>query len=148
MSLSLSQMVDLLNSDLQNEYKHFRFYLHSSIMLTGLHRLFLTPWLVAQADEEKGHVIEFATKIRANGGVPTTESTDFPRDLVGPVDILKYALAMEQEVVSNYHIRHAQAEELSANTGKYYDLVVFLEDHIEHSQKDIDELKMILNQFS
>jgi bacterioferritin (cytochrome b1) len=144
--MTLAEMIDLLNSDLENEYKHFRFYLHSSIMVTGMQRFFLVPWLIKQADEEKGHVIEFANKIRALGGIPTAESRQFPKNISEPYEIINYALQMEKEVVANYHVRHAQAVELSEKTGKHYDLVVLLEDQIEHSQQDIDELKMVLNQ--
>jgi len=142
--MTLEQMVELLNEDLRNEYKHHRFYLHASFVLRGLERLYFGDWLRKQAAEELDHVTQFANKITSFGTMPTTEANDFPNNLTRASDILNYAIQMEQEVVANYHQRLLAAEELSASTGKYYDLVLLYEEQIEHSQSDIDEmLKMV-----
>lgn len=138
--MTLDQMVALLNEDLKNEYKHHRFYLHASFVLRGLDRLHFGKWLHGQAMEELAHIKEFADKIAALGTMPTTEANDFPTNLTKAEDILAYALSMEQEVVANYQQRILQAEELFADTGKYYDLILHYEEQIEDSQKDIDEM--------
>ncbi len=133
-------MVSLLNEDLKNEYKHHKFYLHASFVLRGFERLYFGEWLKNQSNEELEHVTAFANKITALGTMPTHESNEFPTNLTRAKDILTYALEMEREVVENYHTRLKQANELFETTGKYYDLVIFYEEHIEHSQSDIDEM--------
>ncbi len=138
-------MIELLNEDLKNEYKHHHFYLHASFVLRGLDRLHFGPWLRKQAEEELNHVAEFANKISALGTLPTTESNPFPNNLTKAQDILNFAISMEKEVVANYHLRLKQASHLYESTGKYYDLVLLYEDQIEDSQRDIDEMiKMVL----
>ena len=140
--MTIDEMVALLNQDLQNEYKHHLFYLHAFNSVRGMERVYLSPWLKKQSDEESEHVQEFASKIVALGATPVSglQANQFPVNLTSTQDILTYALAMEQEVVANYHTRHAQATALYESTGQYYDLVVFLEDQIEDSQNDIDEM--------
>jgi ferritin len=145
--MQVKELVDLLNEDLRNEYKHHLFYLHSFNVLIGLERLYLGPWLKSQAEEEAVHVQEFAKKIVAFGAMPVSglQSHPFP-SLRSADSILGYALEMEKEVVANYHVRHAQATEVYETTHQHYDLVVFLEDQIEHSQGDIDEILRMLGE--
>ncbi len=142
--MTVDQIVELLNQDLRNEYKHHRFYLHCSFVLRGFDRLHFGSWLKGQSDEELGHVKIFADKIVALGGQPTVEANDFPTNLTDSDDILKYALTMEQEVVTNYHVRLKQAHDLYEETGQHYDLVLLYEEQIEDSQRDIDEMLRFL----
>jgi bacterioferritin (cytochrome b1) len=139
------KLIELLNGDLRNEYKHMLYYLHSSFMLLGFSRLYLKDLLETHAKEEMEHVTEFAEKIRALGGNPVCEISAFPTDLTDATLILQYALDMEKEVVRNYHERHKNAIEFYEATKANYDLVVFLEKHIEESQEDIDELTKVLD---
>lgn len=131
----------LLNEDLRNEYKHMLFYLHSANILMGMDRLYLADKLSEHAKSEMEHVQQFAHKIRALGLRPVSGllSNTFP-EFDTAANILAYALEMEQEVVRNYHERHKQLQE----TGDV-SLVVFIEDQIQDSQEDIDELLQILN---
>lgn len=138
--MTVDQIIELLNQDLRNEYKHHRFYLHASFVLRGFERLYFGSWLKKQAMEELEHIEEFAAKIVALGGDPTADANDFPKNLVDAQDILKYAITMEQEVVTNYHVRLKQSQELSESTGQHFDLVLLYEDQIEDSQRDIDEM--------
>src|SRR4051812_19174815 len=87
-TITLDQMIGLLNEDLKNEYKHHRFYLHASFVLRGLDRLHFGDWLRKQAAEELEHVAEIANKIAALGTLPTTECNDFPANLTKAEDIL------------------------------------------------------------
>lgn len=143
------KLIDLLNGDLINEYKHMLFYTHAANMLIGMERLYLADKLKEHAASEMQHVFQFAQKIHSNGLTPNygfeiPGIEDFP---IGAKDILNMAIKLEEEVVHNYHVRHQQASELHAETGKHYDLVIFLEEQIEHSQGDIDELKLIVPSF-
>jgi len=139
--MTLAQLVASLNGDLKNEYKHMLFYMHAANVLVGKERAFFVDKLKAEANSEMGHVFEFAHKIRGWGGVPICglEAHAFPTDLTTLEQIVDYAIEMEREVIANYHERHAQAEALHAQTGKHYDIVIFLEEQIEHSQTDVDE---------
>lgn len=141
--MTINEFVDKMQSDLKNEYKHLHFYLQASFMLYGPERLYLGKWLSDQADSELGHVRQFAAKIRAFGKVPTTEYLKF-NSSTDCYEILKMALTLEQEVVTNYHERLIQAESLNDKTGKYKDLVLFYEEQVEHSQEDIDEIVKLL----
>ena len=136
-----------LNGDLLNEYKHMLFYLHAANTVQGPERLWLKPWLDGQTEEELGHVRQFAHKIASLGVTPATPLQgvpDYPVNLMDSYSVISYAMLMEQEVVDNYHERRKEAESLYNETGRHYDLVVLLEEQIEHSQGDIDELRLML----
>lgn len=139
-NMTLNKVIDLMNQDLANELKHFKFYLNAYFSLRGFDRLHFGSWLERHADEELAHVKLFANKIVALGGTPITEANSHPVGLTDAKEILKFAIDMEMEVIENYHIRLKQMEEFSNNIGKFYDLVLFYEEHIEDSQNDLDEM--------
>lgn len=144
--MTLDKFIGLLNEDLRNEYQHMLFYTHTASMLVGLERLYLTDKLKEHAASEMQHVFQFAQKIRANGHEPASgmEATKFSLWPEKAYGIVGEAIKLEEQVVKNYHERHKQASDLYAETSKHYDLVVFIEEQIEHSQGDIDELKLIM----
>ncbi len=144
--MDLKTLVDLLNEDLKHEYQHMLFYTHAANVLVGMERMYLADKLKEHAKSEMDHVFQFANKIRANGGVPVSGSNtiEMPLPPNKAYGIIDFAIKLEKEVVNNYHIRHEQASRLYAETGKHYDLVVFLEEQIEHSQGDIDEFTIIM----
>lgn len=134
------KMIELLNNDLKNEWKHHCFYLHNASTITGIHLKEYKEYLISQANSESEHVLEFSDMIVGLGGVPTKEVNEFPT-LSDPIEILEYAKKMEEEVVINYISRISQAEEMGGVDGRW--LVIFLESQIEDSRKDLDELKQI-----
>jgi bacterioferritin (cytochrome b1) len=136
--------VDQLNVDLCNEYKHLAFYLHAANMVVGLERIYLAPLLAEHSTGELNHVNQFMQKIRGYGGVPLSmkHSNNYADNLTKGVDILNYAINMEREVVANYHARRKWAEECSEPD---VSLIVFYEDQVEDSQRDIDQLVQILD---
>lgn len=137
------EVVSLLNGDLRNEYKHMLFYLHGAIMLQGAERLHLGEFFKKQAESEMGHVLMFAHKIRALGGVPVNPPAfDFP-PASDAKTLVAFAIEMEEEVIRNYHERLAQFEAREEQTGRGHDLVMFVEEQIEDSQGDTDELHQI-----
>lgn len=136
------EMIGLLNADLRNEYKHLLFYLHCGNTLRGLDRLHLGKMFYEHAAGEMEHVQQFAHKIRGLGGDPVSGLMAHHFNDGEPMtaeQMLCEALAMEEEVVRNYTTRRKQAEEIG-DTG----LVLFIEDQIEDSQNDIDELRQLL----
>lgn len=139
--MNKKEIVDLLNNDLKNEWKHHCFYLHNAGNIIGLHAKEYKEWLLNQATSEMSHVSQFADLIVGLGGEPGKEVNTFP-SLKDPKEILTYAAEMEEEVVKNYVERIEQAESMGGVDGRW--IVIFLESQIEDSRKDLDEIKQIL----
>ena len=139
--MTRQELLDLLNNDLMNEYKHMRFYLYHASAITGFHREELKEFLLKESASEMKHVTEFSDLIFGLGGKPTTSSSDFTK-FEDPIEIFQYALQMEEEVINNYVLRIKQSYALGPVDGKW--LEIFLEKQIEHSREDVDHFKRIL----
>lgn len=139
--MTIAQMVELLNQDLRNEWKHLRFYLLHASSISGPHAEEYKEVFLEEAASEMKHVTEFSDMIYGLGGVATSESNDFPV-FTSVLDALGYAYEMETEVVKNYVERIRQAEELPDPDGRW--IVIFLEDQINHSRRDADRYKRLL----
>lgn len=141
------ELIENLKSDLKNERKHMLFYLSSASTVTGPQRLELREFLMKEAASEMKHVQEFQDFIIGMGGKITTKDEDighwdFPV-LTDAEHIVRYAYNMEMEVVRNYATRIKQAETLNDQALLKW-LEIFLENQIEHSRTDADNLKQIL----
>lgn len=134
-------MIELLNNDLKNEWKHLRFYLHHASLVTGLHAPEYKEMLLEEAAGEMKHVTEFSDLIIGLGGIPTNESNSF-ETFTEPRQIIEYALKMEQEVVENYTTRMDQATEMGGVDGRWIE--IFLEGQIQKSREDVDHYRQIL----
>ncbi|NBT57144.1 hypothetical protein EBT16_00010 [bacterium] len=152
--MTIENLVDLLLGDLANEYAHMHFYMQAATSIRGLHRQEIGEFFSEQAASEMKHVEEFRRLIQ---GIITRRNLDkkvpsavaqFKEGLTCPVDLLKAALEMEDQVVANYVLRHAQAEDLAdagamdAVDGTY--VALFLEDQILDSRGDADNIREIL----
>lgn len=141
--MTKSDLIRKLNRDLSNEYKHMHFYLHSAIMVQGLHRQEIKEYCLEHAASEMKHVQEFAEKILGLGGLPTTEVAEFPDALVTPKEILEYALKMEDEVVANYVDRMDDAAECEDSVAGRV-IEIFMENQIDDSRADADHLREMI----
>lgn len=139
--MNIDLMIDLLNKDLMNEWKHLRFYLYHASTVTGFHREEYRELFLKEANGEMQHVTEFCDLIIGLGGTPTVQSNEFEK-FSRVEDIMIYALKMEEEVVENYVKRLKQAQELGGVNGTY--LEIFLENQIEKSRQDVDHFKLII----
>lgn len=139
--MTRQEMIDLLNSDLKNEYKHMLFYLRSSVLVRGLHREPIKAFLEREAQAEFTHVQDFSKRVVSIGGTPLAAANDFPV-LEDPREILTYALEMEHEVVENYARRMQQADELGGVDG--ITIRLFYEKQLEDSYNDMVEIKEML----
>ena len=142
--MTLDMMIGLLNLDLKNEWMHLKFYLVTASRLTGLHAHEYKEFFLDAAKSEMAHVQAFQDLIVGLGGEPTIESNHFQL-FNDPVQALKYALHMEQKVVSNYVSRQDDAKKLAETdkvNGTWID--VFLDSQIQDSREDADHLKQIL----
>jgi bacterioferritin len=134
-----------LAEDLKNEYTHMHFYLFYASHVTGLHREEYRELFLKEAASEMGHVTEFSDFILGLGGEARPERNVFPVHLSKPGEILKAALAMEEEVVTNYAARIRQVQDIPDMTEAEKQWAeIFFEDQIEHSRKDVDNFKMII----
>lgn len=139
--MNKQEMIDLLNADLRNEWKHLRFYLYHASAVQGLHCEEYKELFLKEAAGEMAHVTAFSDVIVGMGGSATHESNDFER-FTNPKDILTYALAMEEEVVANYVKRMKQADELGGVDGTW--LEIFLEGQVQDSREDVDHFRQIV----
>lgn len=138
----LDKLVNALNEDLSREYAHWNFYVHSSVMVQGLHREEISEFLLGQANEEMAHIIQWKKLILGLGYTPTCEVAPFTANLVEPLGILEEALRMEDEVVGNFVDRIKQANELYDEenvSSKWIEL--FLEDQVIDSRGDADNMR-------
>lgn len=140
--MTKTELIDLLNGDLKNEYMHMHFYLHSAVVVRGLHRAEIREFLLEEAASEMTHVKKFADLIVGLGGIPASLPNPFPTDLTKPVRILKFALDMEETVVANYTARLGHAAELGGVDGKWVEL--FIEDQLVQSRTDADHIRQLL----
>lgn len=154
--MNIEKMVDLLREDLAREYSHWNFYIQSATAIKGLHREEIGEFLLNQAKEEMAHIEEFKrvlhgiiTRRNLEKHVPT-DTAQFKNYLACPNEILKEALRMEDEVVSNYIQRIEDASALQENggedkiDGKFIEL--FLEDQILDSRTDADNIRMMIKE--
>ena len=144
MSMTKEKMIQLLNNDLKNEWKHLRFYLYHASAVIGLHCIEYKELFLKEAASEAQHVTQFSDVIIGLGGAATSESNDFPK-LLDVKDIMAYAISMEQEVVENYVQRMKDAEELGGVDGTW--LEIFLEGQVQASREDLDHFKQIARGF-
>ena len=148
-AVTLAEITNALNEDLAREYSHMHFYLHASIVVRGLHREEYSEFFQAEAASEMEHVAQFAKVILGIGGTPGTKVTEFQTDTTDPMKLVKRAMRMEKEVVSNYVDRMDEAVQLQENGGddrihgRYIE--IFLEDQILHSRGDVDNYREILD---
>jgi bacterioferritin len=140
--MTTQEMIDLLNADLSNELKHMLFYLHHASLIRGLHREELREFLMEEAASEMKHVQIFQDLIIGLGGVPDMKPNSFDT-FSDPEMILRYAMQMEDEVVSNYAQRMDQAATLESLADAKW-VEIFLEDQILHSRADADNLRQMI----
>lgn len=141
--MNLQEMIELLRNDLRNEWTHLTFYLYSAGLVQGLHAHEYKELLLEEAKKEMEHISEFSDLIIGLNGLSTNQpyAEKIPT-LFNPIDIMKHAILLEQEVVENYCKRMKQAEEMNSTDGDW--IHIFLEKQIEDSRKDVDHIKQIL----
>ncbi len=146
-------IIKLLNEDLTREYAHWNFYLQAGTRVIGLHRAELSEFFLKEAANEMKHIEEFKRLIIGLGASPTCEVARFSVELTQPIDLLREAIRMEDEVTENYVLRIRDTEEMQADDpgtgtappvkdmvdGKYIEL--FLEEQILHSRADADHMR-------
>lgn len=147
--MNKEEIVNLLISDLLNEYTHMLFYLQSSFLVKGLHREELKEFLEKSARSEMEHIKQFADLIVGLGYTPVVGHHPIP-SLTCPKQIIEHAIMLEQTVVNNYHIRMKQCDRIrmkecnEADDVDFKRISLFLEDQFLDSSNDLDHLKQML----
>lgn len=141
--MTLQQMLEALDLDLRNEYKHMNFYLYHATSLVGLHAEEYKEIFSEEAKSEMEHVKQFSNLLWGFNRQPSSLSGDFPLfTSVRPA--LQYAHDMEAEVVKNYATRINQCANLLEPDRTW--ITVFLEDQLAHSRRDVDRFKRLLSE--
>ena len=145
--MTKDQMIDKLQNILKHERKHFEFYFQASVMVKGYERLFLKPLFEKEMAGELEHMRQFADKIVALGGHPTVETHHW--GIYGGTTantgyhLLKWAISMEREVLAEYHGLYDDAEKF-AIINNDMSIALLLEENIEHTTADVEEMEKIL----
>ncbi len=111
MAMKLSELIDLLNKDLELEYTAIVQYAQHSGVLTGAEYGDITKEIKIHADEELQHAITLAEQIDYLGGFP---SANVPPAATSEdnQEMLQQDLAAEEDAIARYKQRIVQAEEL------------------------------------
>lgn len=140
--MTLVEIIDLLEQDLCNEWKHMNFYLYHASAVTGLHAEEYKEVFLKEAASEMQHITEFSDLLWGLRREPCSTANPFPkfRDVR---EALRYAFDMETDVVRNYVERLCQLAGLPYDTDVAW-LTVFLEDQLAHSRADVDRFRRLL----
>lgn len=138
------EIVNLLNQDLKREWTHFKFYLLSSILVSGPHRQEFSEFLKDAATGEMEHIFSFGNLINHFTDNIESSSFYFPTDLTELKDILQYALGLETEVLEHYANRMEQLKDANMSDVNKRWIEAFLEDKIIDSRTDADNIRKML----
>jgi len=138
MNQETQTLIDGLNEDLSHEYGAAIQYTYSASVVTGLYRSSLKPFFEKEISDELGHALYLSEKIKALGGIPTTESAHVPQP-TGVKDLLTAALQAEKDTIVRYEKRKEQAGKLGLT-----ELVVELEDMISDETHHKEEIERLL----
>jgi bacterioferritin len=135
---SNTQLIKVLNSLLQYEYKAMMQYLQNSYLVRGPRRETVKAWLVKMAQEEMMHASKVADKIVTLGGTPSLEIP--PVKVAASVkDIIKLAYTTETGAAEAYQ----KALPLIEKTGDLH-LRLLAEEMVAESQGEAEEIKKML----
>lgn len=143
--MTKNDMIVVLNEIIKHERKHFTYYQHCHLMIRGYERMILGPVFEKEMNSELEHVCEFSAKVVSLGGIPTLEMNE-PITVTCGFDhrkMLEGAIAMEREVLKVYHYFYPKAEKYGEENGDM-SIALLLEENIEHTTHDVEELEKLL----
>lgn len=138
MDKKMEQLIEDLNIDLAHEYGAAIQYSYSASVVSGLYRSALKPFFESEITDELGHAMYLSEKIKALGGIPTTESAKVPQP-TEVTELLNAALQAEKDTIVRYKKRRNQAQELDLT-----ELVIKLEDLIADETHHKEEIERLL----
>lgn len=111
MAITMEELVNLLNRDLELEYSAAIQYINHSAVMTGAPYGDIIKELKIHANEEIQHAMILADQIDFLGGEPTVVVGDI-RTAEDNDEMLRQDLDGEEDAIRRYKIRIEQAEEL------------------------------------
>lgn len=142
--MTKNEMITLLNEIIGNERYHFNYYMNAFLNVKGLERVFLAPIFEKEMRSELEHILEFSNKVVALGGIPNTQSrylsVQFFEDAIS---LVKHAIEIEREILRIYHNAYPLVEKY-VEEHKDMSIALLLEENIEHTTKDVEELEKLL----
>src|SRR4249919_2224723 len=128
--LTRTQLIKVLNEDLEREYQAIISYVIYSQVLRGAEYMSIADELEVHAGEELQHAITLANQIDYLGGMPKTTPKPVKTSEKAK-DMLKFDLENENETIRNYRVRVKQCEELGeyALAEQIRDILVQEQDH-------------------
>lgn len=140
--LTLPQFLELMNSDLQNEWTHLQFYLYHASSITGLHAEEYKEFFTEAAKGEMQHVQQFLDRLFGLNYTQPHQSGAFFPVYTKVEDAIAGAIKIENEVVQTYAKRLGQLEGLVvAHPAIAAYLTVFYEDQLQDSYEDCEKMR-------
>jgi bacterioferritin len=130
----MDELIKRLNNALAWEFAGVIQYMQHTVMVTGIHREYLEDMFEYSSKEALEHAEQVGDKIAALGGIPTVVPQKI-RQAVDPIDMLKAALALEQDTLAAWE--HVYEIASVSNKGT----VFWIEEHIALEQEHVDELR-------
>jgi bacterioferritin len=135
--MDTARVIEALNKAVALEHAASLQYNQHALLVRGLWRKVFADFFSAESHSALDHARKFGQKIVALGGVPTIEVGATVHQSLDVQEMLRQDLQLERQAMQAYFAAHALAEDDVA-------LRTMLEDHIEHEQRDIEELEMYL----
>jgi len=135
---SNKQLVKVLNTLLEYEYKAMMQYLQNSYLVRGPRRETVKAWLQKMAAEEMMHAARVADKIVTLGGTPSLKIPAV-RVASGVNDIIRLSYDTEKGAAEAYR----KALPLIEKTGDLH-LKLLAEEMVAESQGEAEEIKKML----
>ena len=140
MPISIETVIDGLNEDLAEEYKHIHFYLNAALRVAGPQRATMRDLLIKLTHEAVLHTQRIGDLVRLMGGTPTAKCNGFLANISDSVSVIDYAAKMENTVLKNMHERRKQCVELGNELGTTAEAVIM--SHIAHVSETVASLQM------
>jgi bacterioferritin len=109
--LTRTQLIKLLNEDLEREYQAIIAYVVYSQVLKGAEYMSIADELAVHAGEELQHALILSNQIDYLGGMPSVSPKPVKTSEKAK-EMLQFDLDNENETIRNYRIRVRQCEEL------------------------------------
>ena len=139
MTTSREMLLQELNHDLEWEYASVIQYVQHASIITGARFDSIQKELLIHAQEEMQHAVMLSEQIDFLGGVPSLE-VEKRETSSSSVDMLQQDLAGEDQAITRYRERIAQAEAL-----KEYGLRRVLEDILIQEEEHKRDLANVLS---
>ena len=140
MSITINQLVELLNHDLELEYSAAIQYINHSAVMTGAAYGDIIKELKIHTNEEIQHAMILADQIDFLDGKPSVKVGEI-RTSQNNQEMLRQDLDGEQDAIRRYKIRIEQAEEL-----KEFALAQQLRSILANEQEHVMDLKQALGE--